>query len=125
MNEFLNNGSSTDPRLQKAIDRNEINFDSFKKIPSPEIPQISSERAIKGFKEVIRNVTEKELSKASSRCFSCGTCTECDICYVYCPDLSVKKISHGYKIDFDYCKGCAICAEECPRGVIHMVQEDS
>ncbi|MHA1683533.1 MAG: 4Fe-4S binding protein, partial [Promethearchaeota archaeon] len=26
-------------------------------------------------------------------------------------------------IDLDYCKGCGICASECPHGAIEMVEE--
>jgi pyruvate ferredoxin oxidoreductase delta subunit len=26
--------------------------------------------------------------------------------------------------DLDYCKGCSVCAHECPRGAIEMVLED-
>ncbi|MCF6336361.1 MAG: 4Fe-4S binding protein [Gammaproteobacteria bacterium] len=26
----------------------------------------------------------------------------------------------GYTIDYEYCKGCGICAEECPCGHIDM-----
>jgi pyruvate ferredoxin oxidoreductase delta subunit len=28
-----------------------------------------------------------------------------------------------YEIDLDYCKGCGICAEECPVDAIEMIQE--
>jgi pyruvate ferredoxin oxidoreductase delta subunit len=28
-----------------------------------------------------------------------------------------------YDIDYKYCKGCGICAEECPLKVIEMVEE--
>jgi len=27
------------------------------------------------------------------------------------------------KIDYDYCKGCGICAQECPFKAISMVRE--
>ena len=28
------------------------------------------------------------------------------------------------RIDYDYCKGCGICAAECPCGAIAMVPEE-
>jgi 2-oxoacid:acceptor oxidoreductase delta subunit (pyruvate/2-ketoisovalerate family) len=125
MNEFMENGGKPNPRLQKAVDSSEINFDYFREIPQPEPPRISPEKAVKSFEEVVGDVDEEELSKTVGRCFSCGTCTACDICYMYCPDLSVRKTRQGYEFNYDYCKGCAICAEECPRGVIHMEREET
>ena len=29
-----------------------------------------------------------------------------------------------YAFDYDYCKGCGICAAECPCGAIEMVPEE-
>ena len=51
----------------------------------------------------------------------------CNRCLVFCPDLSVRVSSNGrfgYTIDYDYCKGCGICAAECPRNAITMVSEE-
>jgi 2-oxoacid:acceptor oxidoreductase delta subunit (pyruvate/2-ketoisovalerate family) len=52
----------------------------------------------------------------------------CDNCYGACPDNAVIKIGPGgpgdYEIDYDYCKGCGICAAECPCGAIAMVPEE-
>ena len=59
----------------------------------------------------------------TERCFSCGTCIECDNCVHYCPDLAVKHEAGGYVVLTDYCKGCGLCVEECPRGSLHMVSE--
>ncbi|KAF0157428.1 MAG: pyruvate ferredoxin oxidoreductase delta subunit [Syntrophaceae bacterium] len=42
-------------------------------------------------------------------------CTNCLLCWLYCPDMSV--IVRDGKVegfDMDYCKGCGICALECP-----------
>ena len=25
------------------------------------------------------------------RCFKCGTCTQCDLCFLICPDISVSE----------------------------------
>lgn len=58
--------------------------------------------------------------KEASRCFSCGVCNNCDNCYNFCPDMAVIKTESGYHVSLDYCKGCGICAEECPRGSLNM-----
>ena len=46
----------------------------------------------------------------------------CHLCWLYCPDAVVSKEIRP-KIDLVYCKGCGICAEECPTGAIEMVEE--
>lgn len=46
----------------------------------------------------------------------------CQICWVYCPDNCISR-AIGPDIDLDHCKGCGICAEECPTDAITMVPE--
>ena len=46
----------------------------------------------------------------------------CQICWVYCPDTCITQ-GVGPVIDLAYCKGCGICAQECPAGAIAMVPE--
>ncbi|MCP2605919.1 4Fe-4S binding protein, partial [Candidatus Aminicenantes bacterium AC-335-O07] len=46
----------------------------------------------------------------------------CDNCWVFCPDLSIIR-NEEYSVNYDYCKGCGICARECPRYVITMEEE--
>jgi len=60
----------------------------------------------------------------TARCFSCGTCIQCDNCVVYCPDLAVKREGDGYVVLTDFCKGCGICVKECPTGSMKMTEED-
>ena len=64
---------------------------------------------------------ERAMQEAE-RCLSCGTCNLCLQCVSYCPDASIRP--DGAKttvaVDLDHCKGCGICAYECPRGVITM-----
>ncbi|MDP2370428.1 FAD-dependent oxidoreductase [Rhodoferax sp.] len=59
----------------------------------------------------------------SERCFSCGTCINCDNCVVYCPDMAVKRVGDGYIVLTDYCKGCGVCVKECPSGSMTMQEE--
>jgi len=56
-----------------------------------------------------------------------GNCFECDNCFGVCPDNAVIKLGAGlrYQIDLDYCKGCGMCASECPCGAISMVPEQT
>jgi NADPH-dependent glutamate synthase beta subunit-like oxidoreductase len=65
---------------------------------------------------------EQTLAEAE-RCFSCGTCIQCDNCVHYCPDLAVKREGDGYVVLTDYCKGCGICVRECPTGSMKMIEE--
>lgn len=48
----------------------------------------------------------------------------CFNCWLYCPDCVVSKTVPPV-IDYEYCKGCGICAEECPSGAIRMVEEST
>lgn len=48
----------------------------------------------------------------------------CFTCWLYCPDCVVSKTIPP-TIDLEYCKGCGICAEECPAEAIEMVSESS
>jgi pyruvate ferredoxin oxidoreductase delta subunit len=49
--------------------------------------------------------------------------SSCMLCWLYCPE-GVVKSTIPVEIDLDYCKGCGICAEECPAKAINMVRED-
>jgi pyruvate ferredoxin oxidoreductase delta subunit len=48
---------------------------------------------------------------------------ECQVCWLLCPDGVIIEKNGKYEVDLDYCKGCGICAEECPFGAIKMVRE--
>jgi len=50
-------------------------------------------------------------------------CTNCNICWKFCPDVAVKLGEKFVSIDYDYCKGCGICAHECPVKAITMIRE--
>jgi len=77
------------------------------------------------FDEVQGSLDEKSALFEARRCLSCGNCFECDNCYGVCPDNAVIKLGPGKRFEFnyDYCKGCGLCAAECPCGAIDMVPE--
>ncbi len=52
-------------------------------------------------------------------------CIHCGLCYIFCPDMAYNLNEENYFIaDLFYCKGCGICAKECPTGAITMVLEE-
>lgn len=49
-------------------------------------------------------------------------CINCLLCWVNCPDMAVLVEDDAFVgFDYDYCKGCELCAEVCPVDVIDMV----
>ena len=88
-------------------------------------PQLDLARRTSSFDEVQGGLTEANALFEARRCLSCGNCFECDNCYGVCPDNAVLKLgaSKRYAFNLDYCKGCGICAAECPCGAIEMHPE--
>ena len=88
-------------------------------------PQLELARRTNTFDEVQHGLTEENAIFEARRCLSCGNCMECDNCYGVCPDNAVVKLGpgKGYEFNYDYCKGCGVCAQECPCGHIKMVPE--
>ncbi|MHA1728219.1 MAG: 4Fe-4S binding protein [Promethearchaeota archaeon] len=46
----------------------------------------------------------------------------CHLCWLYCPEGVISR-DIPPKIDYKYCKGDGICANECPYDAITMVEE--
>ncbi len=90
-------------------------------------PRLEIGRRVADFGEVVSGLDEETALYEARRCMSCGNCFGCDNCFGVCPDNAVLKIegAHGYAIDYDYCKGCGLCAAECPCGAIVMEPEQT
>jgi NADPH-dependent glutamate synthase beta subunit-like oxidoreductase len=90
-------------------------------------PQLDVARRISTFDEVTGGLTAETALFEARRCMSCGNCLECDNCFGVCPDNAVIKLGpgNGYEIDLDFCKGCGLCAAECPSGAITMLRDRS
>lgn len=88
--------------------------------------KIESARRSSTFDEVVQGLDQESALFEARRCMSCGNCFGCDNCFGVCPDNAIKKIKPGeYEFKYDYCKGCGICAEECPCGSILMIPEEN
>jgi NADPH-dependent glutamate synthase beta subunit-like oxidoreductase/Pyruvate/2-oxoacid:ferredoxin oxidoreductase delta subunit len=107
-----------------VIHSDDLNFSYFTTMERHDRDKTPKEARM-NFQEICGNLTlEKALGEAQ-RCFGCGMCYSCDNCYLLCPDGSVLKQDEGHlnMIDYEYCKGCGICENECPVGVIDMEKE--
>lgn len=105
------------PDRTRAVPVTDIRLDHFSRsVPDREAVMPAAERA--------RNfgVVSQGLNSAmeAHRCFSCGHCTQCDTCLVYCPEGIIHRKGPNYEVDYSYCKGCGICVEECPRHAMEM-----
>ncbi len=116
------------PAPPAVIACNALNTEYFEPAQRFEAPLLPVEQ--RTCEEEIEGALSREQAQAEAkRCFSCGSCMSCDNCWTLCPDSAVLKtrteIAHGggYVFDYDYCKGCGLCAHECPTGYIAMVEE--
>jgi NADPH-dependent glutamate synthase beta subunit-like oxidoreductase len=95
--------------------------------PRTVAPVLDAARRQSTFEEVVSGLDESTALFEARRCLSCGNCFACDNCYGVCPDNAVIKLepagAYAYAFDLDYCKGCGLCAQECPCGAIAMVPE--
>jgi len=112
----------------KPLPFERLNMHYYEPAPRVQEPTLPIEQR-QGEEEITLTLSAPLIAQESQRCFSCGNCLACDNCWTLCPDCAVLKTkelasdgSH-YVFDYDYCKGCGLCAQECPCGFIEMVEE--
>ena len=120
-------GSANDTAAKHPLaDFELLNTWYYSDAPRSMQPVLELARRRSTFEEVVSGLDESTALFEARRCMSCGNCFSCDNCFGVCPDNAVRKLDdpdEPYRFDLDYCKGCALCAVECPCGAIEMVPE--
>jgi len=122
---FLSDRDPDEPVQRALATFDRLNTWYYADAPRMTRPELERVRRQSTFDEVVGGLTEENALFEARRCLSCGNCFECDNCFGVCPDNAVIKLgpSEGYEFDFEFCKGCGICAQECPCGAIDMEPE--
>lgn len=102
-----------------------INPAHFEPVPRHREPELGDGRRSSGFREVNLGLDRETALAEALRCLNCGVCNDCELCRIFCPDVAVSRSDGGeLRVDLDYCKGCGVCARECPRGALTMIREE-
>ncbi|MEJ2718690.1 MAG: NAD(P)-binding protein [Deltaproteobacteria bacterium] len=111
--------------LGDVVRPDDVNFNHFEPLERNALPHLNPDDRVRDFSEVNLGYDEQRARDEAGRCFHSGACRECGNSYEFCPDGSVRLHStgHGYEIDYEYCKGCGVCRNECPTGAIVMKAE--
>ena len=122
---WLSGGEWRPPARHEIAKAENLNPWYYADAPKTVRPMLDALRRTSTFDEVQGGLDEGNALFEARRCLSCGNCFECDNCYGVCPDNAVIKLGEGrrYRFNLDYCKGCGICASECPCGAIRMEPE--
>lgn len=105
----------------KVTELNLSQFDHARRAEDVLRPAWDSRR---DFMEANLGLPREEAMSEAKRCFNCAVCNSCEVCLIFCPDVSISRRADGrFDIAYDYCKGCGLCAAECPRGSITMTRE--
>ena len=118
MGAYMKDGTIDLKRVVEFADLNTLLYRKTK----PNVQAKSPPETRKGnFREVNEGLDRQAAINEAKRCFYCGSCIGCDLCFYLCPDISiVKEGDRIYSVKTDYCKGCSICATVCPRHVIEV-----
>jgi 2-oxoacid:acceptor oxidoreductase delta subunit (pyruvate/2-ketoisovalerate family) len=113
------------PRDPHIVAFDELNMDYFELAKRQKQSKLLPKGRIKEFTEVTSGLSENTALREAERCFSCGTCNECENCYIFCPDAAILRLGDAisHQVDYDFCKGCGICFTECPRRAISLKEE--
>jgi NADPH-dependent glutamate synthase beta subunit-like oxidoreductase len=106
------------PAARDAVGLGAMRLPWFETVPRLRPTRRDATTRLGDFREVVEDLSDRAVTAEARRCLSCGACTQCDRCWLACPDVAVVVEGAEYRVDLDHCKGCLLCVAECPRGAI-------
>jgi 2-oxoacid:acceptor oxidoreductase gamma subunit (pyruvate/2-ketoisovalerate family) len=106
------------PAPLSAVPLEAMRLSWFETIPRSRRPERAAAARLADFDEVVQDLSDRTALAEARRCLACGACTQCDRCWLACPDCAILVEGVQYQVDLDHCKGCLLCMAECPRGAI-------
>mgnify|MGYP000005429258 CR=1 FL=1 len=125
MKRYLQDEKDRLPISSQTVRLKDLNLDYFDYKKRKRMSKAQVSKRIGSFEEVNLGFSEETAVEEANRCFNCGVCNLCDNCYILCPDVAILKQGEDASnvIDYEHCKGCGICVEECPRNAMVMEEE--
>ncbi len=73
--------------------------------------------------ELQGTISEAEFLQEASRCFSCGLCSGCEQCFMYCNAVGITPVEHPapgryFALSLERCQACGKCVDLCPCGFL-------
>ena len=121
MERYMRDGRTVKSSHMVAYD--EINTDYFEPVPRVTAPYLAVDKRTRSFAQIEGTLAGDHAMKETARCFNCGICNACDNCRIFCPEVAVTTTDVQRQINLDYCKGCGICVQECPRNAMALEEE--
>jgi len=92
------------------------------------VPQATvAQRLARPDEELSETISEQAFLEEIGRCFSCGLCNGCQLCWMYCGGHGFTRLEsaspgHYFAFSADACEGCGKCIELCPTGYINLAE---
>jgi len=104
----------------EVVSYEKLNLAHFTEEPRVKMSEAPVKKRIKNFSETKLGFSKENAMTEAERCFHCGTCVLCEVCYISCPDMVISLSADGpsFNKEKDVCKSCGICIYECPRNAI-------